>query len=126
MSRQLLAFTLVGLFAAGIHFCVVSAIVPFGVSPLVANVVGFLAAFGFSFVGHNHWSFPSSNRARGPALMRFFAVASTSLVLNETLYLLLLQFTELSYQIALVVVLAVVATLTLVASKYWAFADVAR
>lgn len=125
LSRQLFAFAVVGSIALLLHFLVVSALVPFGLPPLVANVVGFSSAFAVSFGGHDRWSFPSSTgRARSPALRRFLLVAVASFGANESMYWLLLSFTDLDYRVSLVVVLGAVAALTFVLSKHWAFADV--
>ena len=61
-AREFTAFTAVGTAAAGVNLCVVAGTVPLGVSPLVANVVGFLVAFALSFIGHARWSFPATGR----------------------------------------------------------------
>jgi putative flippase GtrA len=121
-TTQVFAFGVVGTVAAAAHFTIVSLIVPFGVPPLAANVVGFLGAFGLSFFGHHYWSFPAKNREKRRAALRFFIVACSSFALNETLYWLLL-LTGLGYRIALLIVLMTVAIVTLVFSKHWAFAD---
>ena len=108
---ELAAFSIVGCAAFAVHFFVVSAIVPLGVPPLAANVLGFAVAFGVSFAGHDRWSFPASARSRSLAARRFFVVAVIGFLANQTLYF------------ALLVVLTAVAGLTLVLSKLWAFAD---
>jgi putative flippase GtrA len=120
---ELAAFSIVGCAAFAVHFFVVSAIVPLGVPPLAANVLGFAAAFGVSFVGHDRWSFPASARSRSLAARRFFVVAVIGFLANQTLYFALLELTSLPYRLALLVVLTAVAGLTLVLSKLWAFAD---
>jgi putative flippase GtrA len=119
----LLAFALVGTAAFVVHFGVVSISVPRGVPPLGANVLGFLAAFTVSFVGHDRWSFPAARPRPWAALRRLFAVALLGFTINESLYALLLSSTHLDYRVALLVVLAVVAGSTLLLSKHWAFAD---
>jgi putative flippase GtrA len=122
-AASILAFGMVGAAAACVHFTIVSLLVPLGTHPLVANVAGFLVAFAVSFSGHRRWTFPGTGRARPKALHRFFIVAATSFALNESLYAVLLRFTELGYRPALIIVLLVVAVSTFVTSKYWAFAD---
>lgn len=124
LAKQLVIFCAVGGAAFLTHFSVVTIIVPFGLHPLIANVIAFVVAFGVSFVGHNHWTFPArGDRDRARALRRFATVACSSFALNETLYAVLLGFTRLPYQIALLMVLSVVASFTLLFSKYWAFSD---
>jgi putative flippase GtrA len=123
LPRELTAFVHVGTAAFAVHFGVVSVIVPLGVPPLGANVLGFLAAFAVSFLGHDRWSFPAAQPRSWAALRRFFAVALLGFAVNETLYAVLLSSTHLDYRVALLFVLAVVAVSTLLLSKYWAFAD---
>jgi putative flippase GtrA len=120
--RELVAFGLVGASAFLVHFVVVLSLVPLGMPPLVANVVGFLAAFTVSFVGHGRWSFPAEGRPVGPALRRFAVVAISGFVVNESAYALLLRLTRLDYRFALFLVLVSVAALTWLAGRYWAFA----
>jgi len=121
--HPLIAFGLVGTAAFLVHFVIVSVLVPIGLHPLIANVVGFGTAFAVSFAGHSRWTFPAGDRERPRALARFFAVASAGFVTNELLYAVLLRWTGLGYRVALVIVLVVVAISTFVASKFWAFAD---
>jgi putative flippase GtrA len=121
-GRSVLAFGVVGTIAASVHFAIVSLIVPRGVPPLAANVAGFGGAFGVSFTGHNFWSFPSAGREKRRAAARFFVVACSSFALNEALYFAVLS-TGLDYRIALLIVLGTVALVTLLLSRYWAFAD---
>jgi putative flippase GtrA len=121
--RPLIAFGTVGALAAAVHLGVVGLLVPAGLHPLVANVIAFLTAFGVSFSGHRRWTFPTTGRPRPGPLPRFFAVALMAFVLNEGLYALILASGLLGYREALVVVLVIVAAITFVASKYWAFTD---
>ena len=74
MKKQIVRFIFVGGSAFAVHFSIVSTVVPLGVQPLAANVIGFLVAFGVSYVGHRNWTFPSTSSALHGAVMRFFAV----------------------------------------------------
>lgn len=123
MKKQIVRFSLVGGSAFAVHFSMVSIVVPLGIQPLAANVVGFLIAFGVSYIGHRYWTFPTANSARHAAVIRFFAVAVFGFAVNETLYWLLLAATPLGYKTALIVVLAVVAVMTFTVSRLWAFRD---
>ena len=120
--REIVAFGIVGGTAFVVHFAVVAVTVPLGVAPLLANVLGFLAAFAVSFVGHGRWSFPAEGRPVAAALRRFAVVAVSGFVLNESAYAVLLRWTQLDYRLALFVVLCAVAGLTWLAGRYWAFA----
>lgn len=119
--REIFAFGVVGITAFLVHFTVVAVTVPLGVAPLVANVLGFLAAFAVSFVGHRRWSFPAEGRPVAPALRRFAVVAVSGFALNESAYAVLLRSTQLDYRVALFIVLVAVAGLTWLAGRYWAF-----
>jgi len=122
--RQLSLFCAVGATAAAVHYAVVLTLVPLGLAALASNVVGFLTAFLVSFRGHNAWTFPAQpGRRRSAALHRFFRVAIAAFAVNETLFWALLRWTAMPYQLALALVLIVVAGGTFVASKFWAFAD---
>ena len=120
--REVVAFGAVGVTAFLVHFAVVAATVPLGVAPLLSNVLGFLAAFAVSFVGHGRWTFPAEGRPVAPALRRFAVVAVSGFVLNESAYAVLLLWTQLDYRVALFIVLCAVAGLTWLAGRYWAFA----
>lgn len=123
MSRELICFALVGCTAMLVHFLLVALLlVPAGMAPLLANVLGFLLAFQVSYWGHSRYTFRVGAAAHGKAMARFFAVACLSFALNELLYFLLLRYTALDYRSALLVVLALVAALTFALGKLWAFA----
>lgn len=121
LSRQIPQFIVVGGLAAAVHLGMVMLIVPLGLTPLLANVIGFLTAFQVSYWGHRNWTFSSHNAPHRSALPRFFGVACVGFGLNEILFYLLLRFTPLPYPIALFLVLLAVAALTFVSSRYWAF-----
>jgi putative flippase GtrA len=121
-AREFTAFTAVGTTAAGLNLGVVAGTVPLGLSPLVANVVGFLLAFALSFVGHARWSFPAAGRPVRPALRRFALLSVAGFGLNELCYAGALAWTELDYRVALFVVIASLGIVKLLASKHWAFA----
>ena len=121
-AREFTAFTAVGTTAAGLNLGVVAGTVPLGVSPLVANVLGFLLAFALSFMGHARWSFPAAGRPVGLALRRFALLSVAGFALNEVCYAVALTWTELDYRLALFVVIAGLGVVKLLASKHWAFA----
>ncbi|KAA0874352.1 GtrA family protein [Nitrincola tapanii] len=122
MLRQLLRFGGVGMTALVLHWCVVLLLVPFGMAPLVANVFAFLLAFQVSYFGHRILTFGAQAIPHRQTFPRFASVAGLSFLVNESLYAILLTWTPLGYQWALLLVLALVAALTFVLSRYWAFA----
>lgn len=119
--KALLWFGAVGASAAAVHFCVVWWLVGSHQLPaLVANVIGFLLAFGVSFFGHHRLSFAAQQAETRQALPRFAAVAVLGFVSNELAYALLLQL-GLEYRLALLLVLLGVAAMTWLLSRHWAF-----
>ena len=122
MMAQVSRFALVGIVALLVHWCVVRLLVPLGLAPLVANVFGFLVAFNVSYFGHRKLTFKAEALQHSQTLPKFASVALGSFAINESLYALLLFFTPLRYDIALFIVLGVVAVLTYLFSRFWAFA----
>jgi len=118
---SLLWFGLVGASAAAVHFGVVWLLVSQGMlAALIANVLGFLLAFGVSFLGHHRLSF-AAQQARGrDALPRFALVAVLGFVSNELMYAVLLRW-GMEYRLALLLVLITVAAMTWLLSRHWAF-----
>jgi putative flippase GtrA len=123
MKAELFWFGVIGSSAMLTHFLLVTLLVPLGWGPLLANVLAYLLAFQVSYWGHKHKTFGAAHVSHRQTLPRFFAVASLSFVLNETLYFLLLRCTALDYRVALLLVLVSVALVTLVLSRSWAFAQ---
>ena len=119
MIAQLARFGIVGVGAMLVHWLVVRLLVPAGIMPLLANVIGFGVAFNVSYFGHHNWTFPTDAGHR-TTFWRFLLVALCSFALNETMYFVLLR-QGMDYQIALAIVLVAVAVLTFILSKTWAF-----
>lgn len=119
---QLSWFVLVGCGAAATHWAVaVLCVEALGQPPLLANVVGWLVAFNVSLLGHYHLTFKHQRAPWKRAAARFFGVALLAFALNELAYAVLLHTTALRYDLALALVLAGVAALTFVLSRFWAF-----
>ena len=122
MLAQVSRFIGVGVTALIVHWLVVRLLVPLGMPPLIANVFGFAVAFNVSYFGHRKLTFKAEELNHSRTLPRFATVALGSFAVNETLYALLLTFTPLRYDFALFIVLGVVAVLTYLFSRFWAFA----
>src|SRR6188474_2215327 len=89
--RRLGWFVAVGTAAAAVHFAVVVLLVELrGWRPLVANPLGWLVAFGVSFVGHHRLTFANSGARTGRAAGRFLAVSAMGFAVNEAAYASLL------------------------------------
>lgn len=91
------------------------------VPPLLANGLAFLIAFGVSYCGHAWLSFAEHQARTWASAARFFAVASLSFAVNETLYAIALQRLHWHYFWSQAAILVLVAVGTFTLSKFWAF-----
>lgn len=115
-------FVLVGTAAAAVHWSVVVMLVAHaGWRPLLANVLGWLIAFGVSFSGHYRWTFRDHGVPLWRSALRFFAVSAIGFAINEAAYALLLHWSGLRYDLMLALVLVAVAGGTYFVSRHWAF-----
>jgi len=114
----------VGCAAALTHLTVVTIFVEaFSWAALMANVAAFAVAFFVSFSGHSQFTFPTQPGSLSAARLRFFCVAFSAFILNQTAFAVGLHvFGERYYLPILFCVLLLVATATYLASKRWAFA----
>ncbi len=123
LKRQLFWFLVVGAAAAATHLGVVMVLVETtGMVPLLANVLGWVVAFGVSFGGHYRLTFSGSGAALGPASRRFGLISFSGLLINQAAYALALRLSSQNYAVLLAAVLVGVAVLTYVFSRWWAFA----
>ena len=122
MPRRALArFVVVGCTAAAVHWAVVVALVDGGMRPLLANPIGWFVAFWLSWAGHHWLTFAHAQASAWRSLPRFALVSFAGFAVNEAAYAVLLHRTGLGYALALAIVLALVAVLTWIASRRWAF-----
>jgi putative flippase GtrA len=123
--QQIAIFIAVGTAAAATHLGLVAAAVELlGMQPLAANAAGFCVAFLVSFAGHARFTFPLAPERYSAARTRFFAVALTGFLLNQTAYAVALHLFGPAYYLpALGAVLLGVAVATFLLSKLWAFAQ---
>ena len=122
IRRQLPRFVFVGAAAALVHWSTATLLMFVSVAPLVANVGGFLIAFCVSYTGQRYLTFKAADIPHRRALPRYFLVSASSFAANEALFYLLLTYTPIPPQIALAIVLVLVAAGTFVMSRRWAFA----
>jgi putative flippase GtrA len=123
LLRQIGWFIVVGIGAALTHWLTaVGCVELFGLSPLAANVVGWLCAFFVSFCGHFQLTFRHQKQAWHVAVRRFFLISALGFAVNQAAYAWLLEVTAIRYDVLLALVLAAVAGMTFVLSRLWAFA----
>lgn len=115
-------FMAVGLASTSIHLIVVIALVRWqGWSPIPANVAGWLTAFTCSLWGHLLKTFRRSALHPAVSAHRFFVISALGFIANQSAYGLLVEYTSLRYELAVVVVSVLVAGATYLLSLHWAF-----
>ncbi len=122
LIRHAFRFGIVGVLAMATHYVLVILLVNFSITPLIANLFAFIGAFQVSYWGHSSWSFSDLSASRRDSFRRFVIISVSGFLLNELLFFLFLKFTDIPYQISLLIVLPFVAGLTFLFSRYWAFA----
>jgi putative flippase GtrA len=121
LSQRLIYFLGIGITSACVHILIVLSLVTFlQWHPLIANIIAFLTAFNISYLGHKHLTFARLQDQKQLSLVHFFFVASSTGILNEFFYFLLLRYTHLNYLTALILILGIVAIYSFVLSRFWA------
>ncbi|KTD46217.1 GtrA family protein [Legionella quateirensis] len=121
LSHRLMFYAGIGATSAIVHILIVLNLVAYiHLNPLIANVFAFLIAFNISFMGHKYLTFSKLQDQKELSLPHFFLVAASAGILNESLYFLLLRYTQLNYLIALILVLGLVAIYSYLLSRFWA------
>ena len=122
LARQLFWFVVVGVLAALTHWGVAVLLVSqWALPPALANVAGWLVAFVVSFTGHYFLTFRHADAHWIVAARRLFLISACNFAINEITYVTLLRLTDWSYDGLLAGILIVLAALTFVASRFWAF-----
>lgn len=121
LRHQVPLFAIVGAAATLTH--VVAALAArelAGLSPMGANLVGYLAAVGVSYLGNARFTF---RRAvlHGPQFARFVVVSLLGLALTQGLTWLLVERLGWSFSAGLAVVAIAVPALSFVLQRLWAF-----
>ena len=113
-------FGLVGASAAGVHLLVFEWARGF-MLPELANLVGFLTAFGVSFAGHRWLSFRGTSTGLQQSLLRFFVTAVAGFATNELCFMLALRVAHWPVWPSLVLALLLAAGQTFLLGRWWAF-----
>jgi len=120
-------FVLVGALAALTHLTVVYLLVEFAaMPPAQANVVAFMVAFVVSFLGQRRYTFGCGAPWRR-SMARWGMVSLAAFALNQLLFTQALQHLPgQPYLLLLTVVTLMVAALSFLLAKLWAFAGASR
>jgi len=113
-------FGVVGASAAAVHLLVFE-LTRHAVLPELANLAGFLVAFGVSFVGHRWLSFKGTSTGLQQSLWRFAVTAVSGFVTNELFFVLALRVAGWPQWPSLVLALLLAAGQTFMLGRWWAF-----
>ena len=120
--QQLMRFGIIGFGVLGAHLLLVMYFVKqWGVHPLNANILSFFFSIQLSYWGHYKWTFKADHISHKSASTRFFVIACGTFILNEIMYAMVLQMTNLPYDVALFMISLLVATSRFFLAKFWAF-----
>jgi putative flippase GtrA len=123
LALQYGRFAAVGAAATLVHVLAYAGVVAWwGISPLAANAVGFVAAVNVSFLGHRRWTFRAAGAA-GRSLARFCVVALAGFALNSLLVQLITGTLGLPYGWAIPAIAGGTPVVTFTLSRLWAFRD---
>lgn len=118
---QIFRFGVVGVTAAAMNFCIVVLMVELKLlTPLVANVFGFIIAVQLSYWGHRLWTFSGTDALHKVAFPKLLSVQILNLIASEGLLYIFLML-KIPYQIALLIILTILPIFTFIANKLWVF-----
>lgn len=128
LEKQLVKFLVIGGLAALTHLVIFALLdrplarsTDWEYSEYLTNFIAFVVAFQVSYWGHSGWSFAGHGRRKRDTSWKFLSTSVFGLCLNQFLFFLLLNFTTLPNIVSLFIVLLVVAVVTFILSKLWAF-----
>lgn len=121
LGKQLTRFGLVGAIATGLHVLVATGMHDlWGMSPLLANMAGFVAAFLFSYLGHYHWTF-TSVVSHGTSFPRFLLVSVSAFFVSQVIVWAGTHVFAMPMKLAMVPVAVFVPLSSFVVNRIWTF-----
>lgn len=119
--KRIMRFGFVGIIATAIHMVVaLSCKYYFSAPPQLANIIGFMIAFIFSFTGQYFWTF-KSKASLPKAILKFFLVAFSGYLISAFLLFTLSEISVFNDYYNLVVSIFIIPLITYFAGKYYAF-----
>lgn len=113
-------FGIVGVVATVVHVAVAFAVLAV-VGPVVAAVIGFLAANGVSYLGHRLWTFRETQRSVIDGAWRHLVVSAFGMGINVAM-VACLGYLGAPAQAAVLAGALVAPPLTYLGARHWAFA----
>lgn len=121
MKQQAIRFAVVGVVATLTHIGILTlGVERFGMNPVLASTLGFIAAVAASYVLNRRWTFKSTE-SHGKTLWRFVVVSLFGLALNTAMMVVLVQHFHWWYLWAQLGVLLVVPLSNFLLNRYWTF-----
>jgi putative flippase GtrA len=114
-----LRFGSVGLWATGVYLVTAASAASAGLTPQLANALGYCVAAGVSFLGHFHWTFGRRANHAG-AFARFLVVVAGGYLASSAIMHVAIAWFHVPFWMALTLVLLVVPGLSWLTSRYWA------
>ena len=92
-------------------------------SALLANVLGFVTAFGISFSGNYFWTFryDDSGPAIRQAMFQFLVVSASAFIINNTVLFALITLMGVEEHLAVLLSAIFVPAYTFILSRFWVF-----
>lgn len=116
-----LRYGVIGAAATLVHALVLSMLVNVAEwRPSLATVIGFLTAFGVSYLGHYFFTFRSRARHRH-ALPKYLSIAASGAALNWMIFVIVNEGLRMHYWMAFLIVVLVVPICVFFMSKHFAF-----
>lgn len=121
-KKSAIWFLIIGALAALTHYVVAVGLEwLLKINPLYSNIAGFLLAFPVSYVGHYQFTFAAIKTRHQHSLPKFLSIAVLGFLANQGLVALGLIYTDLPFWLLLGVVMVLIAVMTYLLSRYWAF-----
>ncbi len=121
MFQQIRRFATIGLLATAIHITVAYFAESYGaLSPQLANLAGFIAAFLISYIGHLRYTFQRQGGS-DRYFRRFLILSAFNFVASSYVIYALTVKLGVDFLWALTVVAVVVPSISFIAAKFWAF-----
>jgi len=121
VAARFVRYCVVGVIGTIVHFATTIALVEIGrLDPVVASVIGFVAALLVSFVLNRQWTF-ASQAAVSTSLARYVAVSVFGFLLNIAIMAAVTKWLNLSYLIGLALVVLIIPAVNFTLNARWTF-----
>ncbi|MCC2113701.1 MAG: GtrA family protein [Hyphomicrobiales bacterium] len=122
LKRSIVAFIVVGIAAAMIHYATLWTLVEQLKMPLIggANAIAAIVGILSSYIGNRLFVFPTGQRTR-ETMPRFFATYGTALALHSVLMTLWADILALAYTPGFILITGLVAVINYLTSRFLVF-----